>query len=141
MEDISGRHVTKSLVVPVEVVVFNEIGDGPLQLTREFIRDLIHFPLNGLVVTFQLPVGLGMEGCRQDMPDANKVQIVPEGSADVSRPVVREQFGAVLNRYLSHARSINSFLDHLDEGVGRHISLQLPGQEFLQENWDITCPE
>jgi len=80
----------------VEVVVFNEIGDGPLQLTREFIRDLVHFPLNGLVVTFQLPVSLGMEGCRQDMPDANKVQIVPENSADVSHPIVREQFGVVM---------------------------------------------
>ncbi len=73
MEDISGRHVTQDLVVPVEFVVFNEIGDDPLQLTREFIRDLVNFPLNGLVVTFELPVGLGMEGCRQDMPDANKV--------------------------------------------------------------------
>jgi len=36
-------------VIPVEVVVFNEIGDGHLQLTREFIRNLIHFPFNGLV--------------------------------------------------------------------------------------------
>ncbi len=80
MEDISGRHVTQGLVVSVEVVVFNEIGDGPLQLTRESIRNLVHFPLNGLVVTFQLPVGLGMEGCRQDMPYANKVQIFPEAT-------------------------------------------------------------
>jgi hypothetical protein len=44
MEDISERHVTQGLVIPVEVVVFNEIGDGPLQLTREFIKDLVHLP-------------------------------------------------------------------------------------------------
>ena len=44
MEDISRHHVTQGLVVPVEVIVFNEIGDGPLQLTREFIKDLVHFP-------------------------------------------------------------------------------------------------
>jgi len=113
----------------VEVVVFNEIGDGPFHLTREFIRDMVHFLLNGLVVTFQFPVGLGMKECHQDMTDANKVQVVPEGSADVSRPVVREQSDTVLNGYLSHAHSINSFLDHLDEGIRRHVFLQLPSQD------------
>jgi hypothetical protein len=44
-----------------------------------------------------------MERCRQDMPDANKVQIVPEGSGDVASAVVREQFGAVLDKYIGHA--------------------------------------
>ena len=76
MEDISGRHISQRLVVPAEVIVFNEVGDGPLQLDREFIRDLVHSPLNDLVVTFQLPVGLETEGCRQDMPDANEMQTV-----------------------------------------------------------------
>ncbi len=51
-------------MVPAEVVVLNEIGDGPLQLTRKFIRYLVHFPLDGLVVALQLPVGLRMEGRR-----------------------------------------------------------------------------
>jgi hypothetical protein len=38
MEDISGRDVTHGLVVPTEVVVVDEVGDGPLQLAGEFIR-------------------------------------------------------------------------------------------------------
>ena len=61
------------------VVVVDEIGNCPLKLAREAIRDLVHFPLNALVVTLQLPVGLGMVGRRQDMTDTNEVQIVPEG--------------------------------------------------------------
>jgi hypothetical protein len=52
-------------------------------LAREFIRDLVHFPLDGLVVALQFPVGLRMEGRRQDMSDANEVQIVPKVSGDV----------------------------------------------------------
>jgi len=64
MEDISWRHITQRLVVPAEVVVFNEVGDGLLQLARELIKDLVHFPLDGLVVALQLPVGLRVEGCR-----------------------------------------------------------------------------
>ncbi len=38
-----------------------------------------------------------MEGCSQDMPDANEVQVVPKGSRDITGTVVREQFGAILN--------------------------------------------
>ena len=64
MEYISWRHITQRLVVPAEVVVFNEVGDGLLQLAREFIKDLVHFLLDGLVVALQLPVGLRVEGCR-----------------------------------------------------------------------------
>ena len=32
IEDISGRHIAQRLVVPAEVVVVNEVSDGPLQL-------------------------------------------------------------------------------------------------------------
>ena len=71
MEDISWRHITQRLVVPAEVVVFNEVGDGLLQLTREFIKDLVHFLLDGLVVALQFPVGLRMERRGQDMPDTH----------------------------------------------------------------------
>ena len=52
-------------MVTVVVVVVDEVGDGPLKLAGEFIRDLVHFPLDALVVALQLAVGLGMEGCRQ----------------------------------------------------------------------------
>ena len=83
-------------MVTVVVVVFNEVGDGLLQLAREFIRDLVHFPLDALVVALQLPIGLRMIRCRQDMPDANEVKIVPKDPGDVASAVVREQSGAVI---------------------------------------------
>ena len=86
---LGGRHIVQRLVVPAEVVVFDEVGDSPLQLAREFIRDLVHFPLDGLVVALQFPVGLRMEGRSQDMSDANEVQIVPKGSGDIAGTVVR----------------------------------------------------
>ena len=75
-------------MVPAEVVVFNEVGDGLLQLAREFIKYLVHFPLDGLVVALQLPVGLRMKWRRQDMPDTNELQIVPKGSGDITGTVV-----------------------------------------------------
>ncbi len=113
VENISQRHVTPGLVVPVEVVVFNEVGDDPLQLAREFIRDLVHFPCDGLVIALQLPVGLRMEGRRQDVPNTSEAQAVPEGSKDITDTVVREQFGAILNRYFTadlRARGLTNFL-------------------------------
>ena len=116
------------MVAPV-IIVVDEFGDGLLQLAREFIKYLVHFPLDALVVALQLPVGLRMKWRRQDMPDANEVQIVPEGPADITGTVVREQFGAVLDRHLGHSGSVDSFLDYLDEGVRRHVSLQLPGKD------------
>jgi len=96
-------------VVTAEVVVFNEVGDGPLKLAGEFIRDLVHFPLDALVVALQLPVSLGMKWRCQDMPDTNEVQIVPEGPADIIRSVVREQSGAVLDRHLGHPGDVDNY--------------------------------
>ena len=75
-------------MVTAVVVVVDEVGNCPLKLDREFIRDLVHFPLDALVIALQLPVSLGMEGCRQDMADANEVQIVPKGSGDITGTVV-----------------------------------------------------
>jgi hypothetical protein len=108
IQDVGRRHVTECLVITAVVVVVDEIGNCPLKLSREFIRDLVHFPLDALVIALQLPVSLGMVGCRQDMADTNEVQIVPEGPGDVARPVIREQLlsisemGHFLNRTLWH---------------------------------------
>jgi len=71
------------------------------ELAREFIRDLVHFPLDALMVAFQLPVSLGMEERRRDMTDTSEVQIIPECPADITRSVVREQSGTVLDRHHS----------------------------------------
>ena len=63
-------------MVTAEVVVVDEVGNGPLQLSGEFISELVYFPLDGLVVALQFPVGLRMEGRRLDMSDANEVLTV-----------------------------------------------------------------
>ena len=98
-------------MVTAVVVVVDEVGNCPLKLAREFIRDLVHFPLDALVVAFQLAVSLGMEGCRQDMADAHQMQIVPEGPGDVASAVIREQSGAVLDRYIGHAGGVYRCLE------------------------------
>jgi len=49
-------------VVTAIVVVVDEVGNCPLKLAREFIRDLIHLSLDAPVIALQLPVSLGMEG-------------------------------------------------------------------------------
>ena len=41
MEDISWRHITQRLVVPAEVVVFNEVGDGLLQTGLLSTEDIV----------------------------------------------------------------------------------------------------
>jgi len=65
-------------VITAVVVVVDEIGNCPLKLAREAIRDLVHFPLDALVIALQLPISLGMKWRSQDMPDTNEVQIVSE---------------------------------------------------------------
>ena len=78
-------------MVPAEVVVVDEVGDSPLQLLREFIGDLVHFPLDGLVVALQFLVGLRMKRRRQDVPDTHQMQIVLKGPGDITGTVVRKQ--------------------------------------------------
>ena len=70
-----------------------------------------------------------MEGRRQDVVNTNEVQVVPEGPGDVAGTVIREQFGTVFDRYIGHDGSVHRFLNHLDQGVSRHIFLQLLGQD------------
>jgi len=64
-----------------------------------------------------------------NLPNTNEVQVVPEGPGDVTSAVIREQFGTVFDRYIGHAGSVHRFLNHLDQGVSRHVFLQLPGQD------------
>ena len=54
-------------MIATVVVVVDESGYGHFQFTWHFIRDLVHFLLDTLVVPFQLPVGLGMVSGRQDV--------------------------------------------------------------------------
>ncbi len=67
-------------MVTAVVVVVDKVGNCHLKLAREFIRDLVHLPLDALVIALQLPVSLGMVGCRQDMSDTNEVQIVSKSN-------------------------------------------------------------
>jgi len=70
------------------------------------------------VIALQLAVGLRMVWCRQDMPYPYQVEIIAEGSGDLTSTVIREESGTVFDRYLGHAGSVHRFLNHLDQGVG-----------------------
>ncbi len=72
------------------------------------------------------------------MPNASEVQIVLEGSVDVTSAVIREQFGTVLNKYLSYARSINSFLDHLYGAC--HYPIEISVESLTPDPLRIAVP-
>ena len=67
MEDVIRGHVAKGFVIAAVVVVVHESSDSHLQITRHFIRDLVHLVLDALMVPLQFPVGLRMVRRRQDM--------------------------------------------------------------------------
>ena len=66
---------------------------------------------------------------RQNVPDSHQVKVVIEGSRYVARAVVAQQRGPVGHWDLGHASLVHGLLDHLDEGVGGHIPLELVGQD------------
>ena len=65
MEDVLRGHVAKGFVIAAVVVVVHESSDSHLQITRHFIRDLVHLVLDALMVPLQFPVGLRMVRRRQ----------------------------------------------------------------------------
>jgi len=83
--------------------------------------------MDGLVVALQLPVGLWVVRRRPDVTDPHQVQVVTKSPGDVARPIVAQQSGAVFQGHFGHPRSVNGQLDHLDQGISRHVHLQLPG--------------
>ena len=105
-------------MVPPVVVVVDEVGNCPLKLAREFIRDLVHFPLDALVVALHLSVSLGMKWGRQDMPDTNEVEIIAEGPADIAplseSSLVRSSTGTSVIPVASTASWITSMRELAD---------------------------
>ena len=79
-ENIRGRDVAQSLVIAAVVVVADEGGYRRVEVCGQLIWNLVDVPLQRLVVPLQLAVGLRVKGRRQDVPDADHPQVVPEGS-------------------------------------------------------------
>ena len=104
-------------MIALVVVVAHKSGDCLLEVGRHLVGDLVNVLLDSLVIALQLAVGLRVEGCCQDVPDAHQVQVVPEGTGDVaavsSRGIARmyaarfesaiEDFEAILGIEPGHA--------------------------------------
>lgn len=56
-------------MIPSVVVVGDEGGEGRLQVRRHLIGDLVDVPFQGLMVAFELVIGLRVVGSSQDMLD------------------------------------------------------------------------
>ena len=93
VEDVIRGHVAKGFVIAAVVVVVHESSDSHLQITRHFIRDLVHLVLDALMVPLQFPVGLRMVRRRQDMTDSYQVQVIAESPGYVARSIVTQQSG------------------------------------------------
>ena len=78
------------MVTPV-VVVADKGGDGRLEIGRHLIGDLVDVPLERLVITLKLAVGLSVERRGQDVTDAHQPEVVSKGSEHVARAVVAQQ--------------------------------------------------
>ena len=84
LQDIRRGHVPQRLVVPTVVVEPHEVPDGGLQILYYLVGNLVHVPFQSLVIALQLPVGLRVEGCGQDVLDPHQAQVVPKGPRDVA---------------------------------------------------------
>jgi hypothetical protein len=74
MIDVGGREVDEALVVAAIVVVIDEGGDLPFEVSRQevvFQQDAV---LQGLVPAFNLALGLGMVRRAADVIDAAGVR-------------------------------------------------------------------
>ena len=92
-------------MIAAVVVVVHEASDGLLQITRHFIRDLVHLLLDALMVPLQFPVGLGMVRRRQDMADPYQAQVIAESPGHVARSIVTQQSGPVLQGHFCNPRN------------------------------------
>ena len=77
LENIRGRDVAQGHVIALVVVGAHKSGDCLLKVGRHLVGDLVNVPLQRLVVSLQLAVGLRVEGCCQDVPDADHAQGSP----------------------------------------------------------------
>ena len=83
-------------MVAVVVIVVHEAGDGHLQITRDFIRDLVHVVLDALMVPLQLPVGLWVVRRCPDVTDP--YQAIDTGGVQWLRKRNEETVGLVVTR-------------------------------------------
>ena len=54
---------------------------------------------------------------------------MPKATRTIIGTIVTQQSGQVPYRHLCHTGGINGQLDHLGQGIGCHVPLQLPGQD------------
>jgi len=55
------------MVTPV-IIVFDEMPDSFLKLARRIVRHLVNFTFYGAMVSFNLAIGLRMEGRGSNVP-------------------------------------------------------------------------
>ena len=55
------------------------------------------------------------------------IAIIPKGSGDITRPVVREQGGVILNRHLKHTSGIYRLMDDINQRISCSHPSPLPG--------------
>ena len=91
--DIGGRQVSEALVLALVVVMVDEGGDLPFQVSRQEVMFEQDAVLHGLVPALDLALGLGMIGRAADMFHALFLDVIRQVSGDVRRAVVAEQSG------------------------------------------------
>ena len=69
--------VLEYLVVPAIVVEVDEPPDRNLRFPRHIVRQLVHVPLQRLVVALQLPVGLRVVRRCEYVPDTDQLKVFP----------------------------------------------------------------
>jgi len=142
VEDVLRSHPARGFVTAAVVVVVHEAGDGRLQLTRHFIRDLVHLVLDALMVPLQFPVGLRMLRRRQDVTGPYQVQVIAESPGYAARSILTQQSGPVLQGRFCHTSDINGWLEHLDQGISCHVQLQLQaGMDREQPSITVTMQQ
>ena len=95
------RHVVSSAVV-----VADQGGDGRIEVGRHIVGDLVDVPLDGLVITLQLAVGL-----RMDLSVAAQLRALRDYSRKNDYMVVRESVDEAESKRIACRPEFNKMID------------------------------
>src|ERR687891_2750162 len=89
--DVGRRQIVEALVVSAVIVVLDEGGDLPLEITLQEVVLQQDAVLEGLMPALDLALGLGMARRTTGMFHVPVGEPVSQAAGDVTRPIVREQ--------------------------------------------------
>ncbi len=120
-------------MIPLLVVVFDEGGNGLLQLPGEIVMFQANHVLNGTVIPFDFALGLWMVRRTVRMLNTMLRQVISQIARDVSRAVIAQQTGTMLDGDLLDACGGDGEVKRVFDIGMAHASGEFPGDDVPGE--------